>query len=74
MSAITSCDKDDDKDIDTEKPQINASIDGASPANAATFYFGDNLPIEELANKLDTITYEILTGVSRRVKRVYFYE
>ena len=36
--------------------------------------FGDNLPIEELADKLGTITYEILTSVSRRVKRIYFYE
>ena len=36
--------------------------------------FGDNLPIEELAERLGTITYEILTSVSRRVKRVYFYE
>lgn len=36
--------------------------------------FGDNLPIEELADKLGTITYEILTSVSRRVKRTYFYE
>ncbi len=33
--------------------------------------FGDNLPIEEMAAKLGTITYEILTSVSRRVKRVY---
>ncbi len=33
--------------------------------------FGDNLPIEELAEKLGTITYEILTSVSRRVKRIY---
>ncbi len=33
--------------------------------------FGDTLPIEELAEKLGTITYEILTSVSRRVKRVY---
>ncbi len=33
--------------------------------------FGDNLPIEELATRLGTITYEILTSVSRRVKRVY---
>ncbi len=33
--------------------------------------FGDKLPIEELANRLGTITYEVLTSVSRRVKRVY---
>ena len=36
--------------------------------------FGDELPIEELANKLGTITYEILTSVSRRVQRIYFTE
>ena len=48
MSAITSSDNDDDKDIDTEKPQINASIDGASPANAATFYFGEDIPVKLL--------------------------
>ena len=36
--------------------------------------FGDKLPIEQLAQKLQTITYEILTSVSRRVKRVYFYD
>ena len=36
--------------------------------------FGDRLPVEELAEKLGTITYEILTSVSRRVKRIYFYE
>ncbi len=36
--------------------------------------FGDHLPLEELANKLGTITYEILTSVSRRVQRIYFYE
>ena len=29
---------------------------------------------EELADKLGTITYEILTSVSRRVQRLYFYE
>ncbi len=34
--------------------------------------FGDELPVTILADKLDTISYEILTGVSNRVKRVYF--
>ena len=48
MSAFVSCDKEDDKAIDTEKPQINASIDGASPANAATFYFGEEIPVKLL--------------------------
>lgn len=36
--------------------------------------FGDELPIEDLADKLGTITYEILTSVSRRVTRQYFWE
>jgi alanine racemase len=36
--------------------------------------FDDRHPVTELARDLDTIPYEILTGISRRVKRVYFYE
>lgn len=36
--------------------------------------FGDNLPVTVLADKLDTIPYEILTLVSNRVKRIYFEE
>lgn len=36
--------------------------------------FGENISISALAKKLDTIPYEILTSVSRRVKRVYFQE
>jgi alanine racemase len=33
--------------------------------------FGDNLPIQEMASKIQTIPYEILTSVSSRVKRVF---
>ena len=36
--------------------------------------FGDQLPLQELADKLQTIPYEILTSISRRVQRLYFYE
>ena len=36
--------------------------------------FGDNLTISEVAGWLNTISYEVLTSVSRRVKRVYFQE
>ena len=36
--------------------------------------FGENLPVSDLATKAQTIAYEILTGVSQRVKRVYFEE
>lgn len=34
--------------------------------------FGDHLPLSVLAEQLDTIPYEVLTGISHRVKRVYF--
>jgi len=34
--------------------------------------FGDHLPISKLSDRLETIPYEILTGVSNRVKRVYY--
>jgi alanine racemase len=36
--------------------------------------FNEDLKIEELAQEIGTIPYEILTNVSQRVKRVYFYE
>lgn len=36
--------------------------------------FNEQLKIEELAREIGTIPYEILTNVSQRVKRVYFYE
>ncbi len=36
--------------------------------------FGDDLTISELAARIDTIPYEILTSVSQRVKRVYYHE
>jgi len=36
--------------------------------------FGDGLPLGEVAEKLGTIPYEILTSVSNRVKRIYFKE
>ena len=34
--------------------------------------FGDKLPVTVLSDTLGTIPYEILTGISSRVKRVYF--
>jgi Alr-MurF fusion protein len=40
----------------------------------AVIVFGETLPVNNLAQKADTIAYEILTGISQRVKRVYFEE
>lgn len=36
--------------------------------------FGEELPVGELAERLKTIPYEILTSISPRVKRVYYRE
>ncbi|RYE28028.1 MAG: bifunctional UDP-N-acetylmuramoyl-tripeptide:D-alanyl-D-alanine ligase/alanine racemase, partial [Sphingobacteriaceae bacterium] len=36
--------------------------------------FNETLRIETLAGQANTIPYEILTNISQRVKRVYFYE
>jgi len=39
--------------------------------NDEVIIFGENLPISEIAKKLETIPYEILTSISQRVKRIY---
>lgn len=36
--------------------------------------FGENPTVEEVAEAAETIAYEMLTGISARVKRVYFQE
>jgi alanine racemase len=36
--------------------------------------FGEPLPVADLAQWANTIAYEILTGISQRVKRVYYEE
>ena len=36
--------------------------------------FGEQQPVTVLSDKMGTIPYEILAGISRRVKRVYFQE
>ena len=36
--------------------------------------FGEHLPVTVLSDTIDTIPYEVLTGVSNRVKRVYFQD
>jgi alanine racemase len=36
--------------------------------------FGNELPVEQVAEWAATIPYEIMTGISQRVKRIYFQE
>ena len=37
-------------------------------------FFGKDYPITKVADALETIPYEVLTSISRRVKRVYYQE
>ena len=52
---------------------IDVSETGAKPGDEVEF-FGNNIPLTEIALKAGTIPYEILTGISQRVKRVYIQE
>ena len=36
--------------------------------------FGERLPVSRLAASLDTISYEVLAGLSERIKRVYYHQ
>ena len=36
--------------------------------------FNDQIRVEDIARDLGTIHYEILTGISQRLKRIYYYE
>ena len=40
----------------------------------AVIVFGEDLPVSDVAVWADTISYEILTNISQRVKRVYYDE
>lgn len=42
--------------------------------NDEVIVFGETYPITEVAKDVGTIPYEVLTNVSRRVKRVYYQE
>ncbi|RYF97159.1 MAG: alanine racemase, partial [Chitinophagaceae bacterium] len=48
-------------------------IPGLQPGDEV-IVFGKELPLQSLANWAGTIPYEIMTGISQRVKRVYFEE
>ena len=36
--------------------------------------FGKDLPVKQVASWANTIPYEILTGISQRVKRIYYQD
>ncbi|WP_207534081.1 bifunctional UDP-N-acetylmuramoyl-tripeptide:D-alanyl-D-alanine ligase/alanine racemase [Desertivirga arenae] len=51
------------------------NITGISAAEGdEVIVFNEVVRVEDIASQLETIPYEVLTGVSERVKRIYFYE
>ncbi len=48
--------------------------DGEVKVGDSVEIFGPTISIYELAEKMQTIPYEVLTGIGQRVKRVYFME
>ena len=49
--------------------EIPEALDGSE-----VILFGQELPIPEVAQMINTIPYEILTNTSERVKRVFYAE
>ena len=49
----------------------DSSMDNNSLINEEMIYFGQDRPIWELAKELNTIPYEIIATLSRRIKRIY---
>jgi alanine racemase len=47
------------------------AVDGVRPGDDALL-FGPSLSVTAIARMAGTIPYEILTGVSQRVQRVYY--
>jgi alanine racemase len=52
---------------------VATGIEGVQEGDEAEV-FGKNIPVQEVAKQCGTIPYEILTGISQRVKRIYIEE
>jgi Alr-MurF fusion protein len=50
-----------------------SSIEGVKEGDEVII-FGPELPVQEVAGWINTIPYEIMAGISQRVKRVYYHE
>jgi alanine racemase len=48
-------------------------VNGVQEGDDVVIY-GPQLPVQEVAGWIKTIPYELMTGVSQRVKRIYFHE
>lgn len=47
------------------------SLPKYEPIDTIVEIFGQNIPIEDVAKRIDTIPYEVLTSISDRISRVY---
>jgi alanine racemase len=47
-----------------------SGVDNVMPGDEAIL-FGEGLPVDEVAEKIGTINYEVVCGVGKRVPRVY---
>jgi Alr-MurF fusion protein len=50
-----------------------SSIPSAKEGDEAVIY-GEGIKLSELSEKIGTIPYELLTNITHRVKRVYFWD
>ena len=60
--------------ISMDMAMLDITKCGAVEEGDEVIVFGEDLTVEQLANWAQTIPYEILAGISQRVKRVYFEE
>ena len=56
----------------TLKEYKNIVIEISSWKLVDVLYFGEKRPIWELSKDLNTIPYEIISTLSRRIKRIYY--
>ncbi len=52
---------------------VDVSHIDANPGDEAVIY-GEQISLKELADRIGTIAYELLTNISTRVKRVYYLD
>jgi alanine racemase len=60
--------------VSMDMTMVDISSCGNVQAGDSVEIFGAHIPVQQVAKACDTIAYEILTGISQRVKRVYVQE
>ncbi len=60
--------------ISMDMTMLDITHAGHAEEGDEVIVFGEQLSVQELAKWAETIPYEIMTGISQRVKRVYFEE